>query len=159
MKERLLCLIIGYGCGLLQTGYLLGELRGIDIRKHGSGNAGTTNMLRTLGPLWGLLTLLGDFLKCFVAVLIVTRLFGESHAQLLPVLKMYAGLGVTLGHDYPFYMKWKGGKGVAVAGALAIAFDPLLALPSSGCSCCCFSRRIMCRWARWRPLPLSRCWP
>ena len=55
--ERLICLAIGYGFGLLQTGYLYGKANGIDIRDHGSGNAGTTNALRTLGKKAGLITL------------------------------------------------------------------------------------------------------
>ena len=60
--ERLICLAIGYVFGLFQTSYIYGRLHGIDIRKHGSGNAGTTNMLRTLGTKAGAITLLGDAL-------------------------------------------------------------------------------------------------
>ena len=60
---RLACLAIGYAFGLFQTSYIIGKLHGIDIREHGSGNAGTTNMIRTMGTRWGLLTFAGDFLK------------------------------------------------------------------------------------------------
>ena len=62
--ERLICLAIGYVCGLFQTSYIIGRLHKTDIREHGSGNAGTTNALRTFGKKAGILTLLGDCLKC-----------------------------------------------------------------------------------------------
>ena len=59
---RIVCLLIGYAFGLFQTAYIIGKLHGIDIREHGSGNSGTTNMLRTLGTRYGLLTFAGDCL-------------------------------------------------------------------------------------------------
>ena len=62
--ERLICVVIGYLFGLFQTGYFYGKLKHIDIRQHGSGNAGTTNALRTLGWTAGAITFLGDCLKC-----------------------------------------------------------------------------------------------
>ena len=110
--ERIICLAIGYVCGLLQSGYLVGKLHHIDIRKSGSGNAGSTNALRVMGWKAGLMTFAGDVLKCFAAVLIVRGLYHGSNC--LALLMMYAGAGVTLGHNFPFYMKFKGGKGIAV---------------------------------------------
>ena len=71
--ERLICLAIGYVCGLFQTSYIIGRLYKTDIREHGSGNAGTTNALRTFGKKAGAMTLLGDCLKCVAAIL-----FGET---------------------------------------------------------------------------------
>ena len=68
---RLVCLAIGYAFGLIQTSYIIGRLHGIDIREYGSGNAGTTNMIRTLGTKLGLITFIGDFLKSFLAVSLV----------------------------------------------------------------------------------------
>ena len=62
--ERLICLLIGYVCGLFETGYFYGKLHHIDIREHGSGNSGATNTLRTLGKKAGLIVFLGDALKC-----------------------------------------------------------------------------------------------
>ena len=106
--ERIICLAIGYVCGLLQSGYLVGKLHHIDIRKSGSGNAGSTNALRVMGWKAGLMTFTGDVLKCFAAVLIVRGLYHGSNC--LALLMMYAGAGVTLGHNFPFYMKFKGGK-------------------------------------------------
>ena len=66
--ERILCLAIGYICGLFQTAYFYGKAHGIDIRQHGSGNSGTTNALRVLGTKAGLIVLAGDCLKCMAAV-------------------------------------------------------------------------------------------
>ena len=75
MTERLICLAIGYVCGLFQTGYIVGKAKGIDIRQHGSGNAGTTNILRTMGAKYAGIVLLGDALKCGLAILITRLLF------------------------------------------------------------------------------------
>lgn len=118
--ERMVCLLIGYAFGLFQTGYLYGKTKHIDIRTKGSGNAGTTNALRTMGKKAGLITLLGDCLKCVFAVLVVRFLYGSSQADILPVLSLYAGIGAMLGHNYPFYMKFKGGKGIAVTAGIII---------------------------------------
>ena len=74
--ERIICLLIGYVFGLFQTGYLYGKTKHIDIRTKGSGNAGTTNALRTMGKKAGLITLLGDCLKCVFAVLVVRLIYG-----------------------------------------------------------------------------------
>ena len=69
--ERFICLLIGYAFGLIQTGYIYGKIKGVDIRKEGSGNAGSTNALRTMGIKAGLVTLLGDCFKCVFAVVTV----------------------------------------------------------------------------------------
>ena len=88
--ERIVCLIIGYCFGLFQTSYIYGKMHGIDIRQHGSGNAGTTNALRTLGLKAGLLTLLGDCLKCILAVIVVRVLYGNSEQEIIRLLALYA---------------------------------------------------------------------
>ena len=121
--ERLICLAIGYVFGLIQTGYIYGKMHNIDIRNHGSGNAGSTNVLRTLGPKAGLITLLGDCFKCVAAVLVVRGLFMHSYPHILPLLSMYAGFGAVLGHNYPFYLKFKGGKGIAATSGMILATD------------------------------------
>ena len=95
--ERLICLAVGYVCGLFQTGYLVGKMNHIDIRKEGSGNSGTTNALRVLGWKAGIFTFLGDVLKCVAAYFIVRFMYRGSDC--LPLLVMYAGAGVTLGHE------------------------------------------------------------
>ena len=123
---RLICLGIGYLFGLFQTSYILGRSKGIDIRDYGSGNAGTTNMLRTMGTSAGILTFLGDCLKSILAVVLVRLLFGKSHVDILPLLCIYAGAGVILGHNYPFYLKFRGGKGIAATAGLVLSFGPVL---------------------------------
>lgn len=122
--ERVLCLIIGYVCGLFQTAYIYGKMHGIDIREHGSGNAGTTNTLRVLGRKAGAIVLLGDILKTMIAIWICEALFGAAHPELVYLLKIYAAAGAILGHNFPFYLKFKGGKGIAATAGLILAFHP-----------------------------------
>lgn len=127
--ERIICVFIGYAFGLLQTGYLYGKLHHVDIRKQGSGNAGTTNALRTLGWRAGAVNLLGDAFKCVFAVVAVHLIYKDSRTDILPLLGMYAGMGAVLGHNYPFYMKFKGGKGIAAtAGLLLSTTTPVMVL-------------------------------
>lgn len=116
--ERLICLAVGYVCGLFQTGYLVGKMNHMDIRKKGSGNAGTTNALRVLGWKAGVMTFFGDVLKCVAAFLVTYFMYRGS--DMMPLLAMYAGAGVTLGHNFPFYMNFKGGKGIAVMAGLVV---------------------------------------
>lgn len=119
--ERLICVIIGYAFGLIQTGYIYGKTQHIDIRKQGSGNAGTTNALRTMGWKAGAITFLGDCFKCVLAVVAVHLIYGGFQKEIIPVLAMYAGMGAVLGHNYPFYLKFKGGKGIAATAGLIIS--------------------------------------
>lgn len=117
--ERIICLAIGYICGLLQTGYLVGKMNHVDIRKEGSGNAGSTNALRVMGWKAGAMTFAGDVIKCLAAVLIARYIYRDT--EYVPLLAMYAGMGATLGHNFPFYLKFKGGKGIAVLAGLVLA--------------------------------------
>ena len=125
--ERLICLAIGYVFGLFQTGYFYGLAKDVDIRKYGSGNAGTTNTLRTLGWRAGVITFIGDCFKCVLAVLLIRFIFGQDH-ELISLLSMYAGAGVVLGHNYPCYMKFKGGKGIAATAGLILSTNPVMFL-------------------------------
>lgn len=120
--ERIICLVIGYVFGLFQTGYIVGRLNGIDIRNHGSNNAGTTNTLRTLGAKAGALCLIGDAFKCLFAVLLCRFIFKDSCADRMVLISLYAGLGAILGHNFPFYLKFKGGKGIACTAGIVISF-------------------------------------
>lgn len=126
--ERLICLAIGYVFGLFQTSYIYGRLHGIDIRKHGSGNAGTTNMLRTLGTKAGAITLLGDALKCILAVLLVRAIFADRYGDILPLLSFYTAAGVILGHNFPFYLNFRGGKGIAATAGLILSLNMYMSL-------------------------------
>ena len=120
---RVICVAIGYLFGLFQTSYLYGRANHMDIREHGSGNAGTTNALRTMGKKAGALTLLGDCLKCVLAIWVVRILYRGDHADILPLLSMYAGAGCILGHNFPIYLNFRGGKGVAASVGLVLALD------------------------------------
>ena len=122
--ERILCLAIGYVFGLFQTAYIYGKMHGIDIRQHGSGNAGTTNTLRVLGTKAGLIVFAGDVLKCVCAIVACSPLFGKNHPDMIYLLKLYAAAGAILGHNFPFYLGFKGGKGIAATAGLILAFHP-----------------------------------
>lgn len=126
MRDIILCLFIGYIFGCFQTGYIYGRCHGIDIRQYGSGNAGTTNTLRVLGKKAGYITYLGDALKAIIAILLVEHLvYGQLLVPSLSfqLLLAYTGLGVAFGHNYPFYLKFKGGKGIAVTSGVMLALD------------------------------------
>ena len=126
---RILCLAIGYLFGLFQTSYIYGRMHGIDIRKHGSGNAGTTNTLRVLGKKAGAIVLFCDIMKTGLAMVLVRILFKNSYGDILPLLSLYAGAGAILGHNFPFYLRFKGGKGIACTAGLIIFFHPYMILP------------------------------
>jgi glycerol-3-phosphate acyltransferase PlsY len=111
--SRIWALIIGYAFGLIQTSYFYGKKEGIDIRTKGSGNAGTTNALRTMGLKAGVVVMAVDILKCIAAVIVTHFVLGRSHPEIEFLLRTYAGLGCILGHNYPFYLGFRGGKGVA----------------------------------------------
>lgn len=121
---RIIALLIGYGFGLFQTAYIYGKTNGIDIRNYGSGNAGTTNTLRVLGTKAALIVFAGDCLKTILAILLVRLLFKGTHPDQIYMLMLYAGAGAILAHDFPFYMQFKGGKGIACTAGLIIAFHP-----------------------------------
>ena len=122
--ERIICIIIGYIIGLFQTAYLYGRINHIDIRQHGSGNAGTTNIARTLGKKAGIITYFGDTFKSVVSAVIIHLLFGKTNSNMEFLLVIYGGLGVVLGHNFPFYLKFKGGKGIAATSGVALSLLP-----------------------------------
>lgn len=126
---RLVCILIGYIFGCFQTSYIYGRLHGIDIRKHGSGNAGTTNSLRVLGKKAGAIVLFCDIMKTGLAITLVRVLFKERYADMIYLLALYTGAGSILGHNFPFYLKFKGGKGIACTAGLIIFFHPYMILP------------------------------
>ncbi len=119
--ERLICIAIGYLFGVIQTGYFYGKIKHTDIREHGSGNAGSTNALRTFGVKAGVIVLLGDTLKVIIATLIVRFIYTASHPDDIGMLVIYTGFGAVLGHNFPFYLKFKGGKGIAATAGMVIA--------------------------------------
>ena len=118
---RLVCLVIGYVFGLFPTAVLYGKAHGIDITKEGSGNPGTTNSLRVLGKRAAVVVLLGDAFKTFFAMLLCAYAFKNMCPDMEMLLKMYAGIGATLGHNFPFYNGFKGGKGIAATGGMCLS--------------------------------------
>ena len=119
---RIYCLLIGYVFGLFQTAYIYGKAHGIDIREHGSANAGTTNALPVIGRKAGFLVFAGDTLNCILAVVVTGLLFDKSHPDMIYLLKIYAAAGAILGHNFPFYLNFKGGKGIAATAGMVLAF-------------------------------------
>ncbi len=118
--------IVAYLLGSPPTGYLAGRLRGMDIRKHGSGNIGATNVFRILGRTAGITVLLLDALKGTLAVaatpaLVVSVLGPEVQSGWLPVI---AALSVILGHNYTCWLAFKGGKGIATSAGVLAALVP-----------------------------------
>jgi acyl phosphate:glycerol-3-phosphate acyltransferase len=132
---RVIAVAIGYVCGLFLTGFFYSKSKNVDIRTMGSKNAGTTNTLRVLGFKAGAVTFAGDVLKTAVAIVLVRLLFGSGFlgcTQITKVLELYAGLGAILGHNFPFYMHFKGGKGIACTAGILLFFCPFEAPISIG---------------------------
>lgn len=128
---RILAILIGYLFGLIQSSFIIGKLEGIDIRNYGSGNAGATNAIRILGKKKGTIVFILDVLKAilafFVSILILDSIL-DSYFPYSIIIGIYAGLGAVLGHCFPFYMKFKGGKGIACAIGIMISIDLLISL-------------------------------
>ena len=130
--------ILSYLLGSLNFGVILSNtVKKEDVRDSGSGNAGTTNMMRTYGKTLGLLTIAGDILKVMVAIWIAFKIMNVEelkatldNASDYPqvVLKSFAGLFAVLGHIFPCFFKFKGGKGVATSGGMVIMIDWRIAL-------------------------------
>ena len=125
MLARIISILIGYACGHFLTGFFYGKTQHVDLRKVGSGNVGTTNTYRNLGPKAGVLTLLGDVFKVVLSVLIVWLLYRGNAGVNVKVLEYYAALGTILGHNFPIFMKFHGGKGLACTGGLMVAVCPI----------------------------------
>ena len=121
---RIIALLIGYVFGLFLSGYLFGKAKDVDIRTQGSGNVGTTNTMRILGIKAGAFTLMFDCLTCVAAVVVVWLLFRKSQPEHIALLQLYGAIGAILGHDFPFFMKFKGGKGIACSFGMIVALFP-----------------------------------
>ena len=125
---RVIALGIGYLFGLFQTGYLYGKSQGIDIRSEGSGNAGTTNSLRVLGMQGWTDHICGrSAVRRFWRFFWCKVLFRNAYPDAVKILELYAGFGAVLGHNFPFYLKFKGGKGIACTSGMILAVCPLAA--------------------------------
>ena len=119
--EYIYCSLIGYFIGTINPSYFLAKIRGLDIREKGSGNDGATNMLIIFGKLTGLICALLDIYKAYFAIKVANMFFrGFTHAFAV------TGTACILGHIYPFYLKFKGGKGLACLGGCILYFDTRL---------------------------------
>ena len=124
LAARVVSLLIGYIFGMFVSGFFLGKFKHVDLREKGSGNVGTTNTARVLGLKYGAITLLCDCLKPVLASLVVWLIFGRAYAGHIRLLILYASFGAVLGHDFPAFMKFKGGKGVATSVGLILLCFP-----------------------------------
>ncbi len=120
---RIICLVIGYVLGCIQTSYIIGRIKGIDLRNYGSGNLGATNALRVMGKKLGLITFACDILKAVAAFMIAKYALSQGDLG-----GLYAGFGVVVGHNWPFYLKFRGGKGIAVTFGLMLCIEPWISL-------------------------------
>lgn len=121
-----ICIITAYLMGSLPTGYIAGKLaKGIDIREEGSGNVGATNVFRVVGKRAGVVVLIIDVIKGFLAVYLLAALFFNfSGAYSLLVWQITAGIGVIAGHNWTPWLGFKGGKGVATSCGVFLAIIP-----------------------------------
>lgn len=110
-----------YLAGSIPFGLIMGYwVKGLDVRKHGSGNLGATNVFRVVGKKWGIAVLVLDALKGFLAICLIGRFMPE----LSPVVRLALGITAILGHVFPVWLKFKGGKGVATSLGVFLALIP-----------------------------------
>lgn len=119
----LISLIIGYLLGTLSPAALFAKLKKVNLRKRGTGNLGATNTTMVLGKQYGALVMIIDIGKAFFACKLAELLFPE-----LAVAGLLAGAAAVVGHIFPFYMKFKGGKGLAAFGGMILAYNPWMFL-------------------------------
>lgn len=124
IAEIIIWVIVGYFLGSVSFGYIIGKDAGVDIRESGSGNTGTTNALRTLGKKAAALTFLGDLFKAIIPVLVAkylsVKVFADD-SDMSYIVGLITGLSVAIGHNFPVWMKFKGGKGIAVTAGVTVA--------------------------------------
>ena len=123
----LISTLISFLVGSIPTGYLIAKyVKKIDIRQHGSGNVGATNVLRVAGKGLGAVVFVLDFLKGLVPVLLFTSIFGSD--ERLRDMNVWVGLGAILGHIYSPFLRFRGGKGIATGGGVVCGTYPILFL-------------------------------
>ncbi len=121
--------IAAYLFGAVPWAFIIGKLNGIDIRKHGSGNPGATNVTRVLGKGWGTLCFILDFLKGALPVLAVHLVASKSALQdFSDILAVSVALSAVLGHVWTIFLGFRGGKGVATSAGALLALSPLATL-------------------------------
>lgn len=118
-----LCAVIGYLIGGINPAYLIAKYKGFDIRKRGSGNAGASNAVITMGKKVGVISAVLDIVKAYLAVF-----FAGLLVPSIPLAKVVAGISCIIGHIFPIFMRFRGGKGLASLGGVILAFHPLVFL-------------------------------
>ena len=127
--QALSAILIGYLFGCFQTSYFISKKFGkTDIREMGSGNAGASNVTSEMGWKFGILTGISDVMKSFLPVKLILFIYPDSYHQL--ELMAIAGMGAVLGHIYPFFMDFRGGKGIACYIGMLLAIDWPIGLAS-----------------------------
>ncbi len=119
--DYVICTVGSYLVGTINPSYLIAKIKGFDIRKSGSGNAGGSNAVITMGGKIGVLCALLDILKAYLVVTLMSKYLPDS-----VYVRSASSVAVILGHMYPFYMGFKGGKGLACLGGSILAYDPML---------------------------------
>lgn len=119
--SKLVCLMIGYLLGALNPAHFLSKRKGVDLRKEGTGNLGTTNTMLVMGKANAVLVLLLDMGKAFLSAKIAKWLFPK-----LVIAGMLAAFGAILGHIYPYHMHFHGGKGLACFGGMILEYNPVV---------------------------------
>lgn len=120
--------IIGYLLGSINTSIIFSKFKKTDIREHGSGNAGLTNTLRTFGKGAAVVVLLGDVLKGIIAILLARLVCDILMIDMVNIASQIAGIAAILGHNFPIYYGFKGGKGVLTSVTVLMMIDYKLAL-------------------------------
>lgn len=115
----LVTVLVGYLVGGINPSYIIGRIKGIDIRKQGSGNAGASNATIVLGKWIGILSGVFDILKATAVMLLMPLFFPD-----VPFVAEIAGVACVIGHIFPVFMNFKGGKGLAAFGGMILAIDP-----------------------------------
>ena len=116
--------LLGYLLGSISPAALIAKIKKVNLRKSGTGNLGATNTTLVFGKKFGIAVMAFDIFKSALAVIIARLIFSEVGA----LAGLIAGASAVIGHMFPFYMKFKGGKGLAAYGGMVLAFDPLLFL-------------------------------
>jgi acyl phosphate:glycerol-3-phosphate acyltransferase len=127
----LLIAFFSYLIGSIPWGYLIARSKGVDIRQRGSGNIGTANVLRVMGKKWGYLVFICDFLKGFLSVKLGALIAGFFLGNIVTG-SVIAAIACVLGHDYPVWLGFKGGKGIATLVGAVLALFPVLVFVSFG---------------------------
>lgn len=114
-----------YLIGSLPSGFIVGRINGVDLRKVGSGNIGATNALRVLGKKWGYLVFAADILKGALSVALADIFSRQIAPDHVTMAKILAAIFVVLGHNFPVWLGFKGGKGIATSAGIMIAMFPI----------------------------------